>query len=273
MNEKLKIGIGSYTYTWAIGIPGYDTENPMSAFDLMEKAVVLKARVVQFADNMPLHDFSDEELNRILSFAQMNNLQIEVGAKGLFSENLARYIDIAEKLNSAILRIVIDEKSYTPSPEQVVKVIRPFIPKLESGEIKLAIENHDRLKCGEFVYIVEACNSPFVGICLDTVNSLGVPEGTEQVMHELLPYTVNLHIKDFQIERLGHKMGFKVEGTPAGKGKLGIPSLLDKLRKLGKCKTAILELWTPFGSDLKTTTATENKWAVESMNYLNTLIQ
>lgn len=265
----MKIGIGSYTYTWAIGVPGYDTENPMSAFDLMEKAVILKAQVVQFADNMPLHTYSRESLNNILSFAQERNLQIEVGTKGLFPENLETYIDIAKMLSSKILRIVTDEKDYTPSPEQIVEIIRPFISQLESYGIKLAIENHDRLKCREFVYIINMCNSLNVGICLDTVNSLGVPEGTEQVINELLPYTVNLHIKDFQIERLDHKMGFKVEGTPAGKGKLGIASLLRELEAIGKCDSAILELWTPFEPDLKTTINRESLWATESMNYLN----
>lgn len=267
----MKIGIGSYTYTWAIGVPGYETENPMSAFDLMEKAVMLDAQVVQFADNTPLHSYSDAELKKILTFAIEKKLQIEVGTKGLFAENLERYIEIASEMNSKILRIVIDDKEYTPSLDEIVKIIRPFISRLESSGIKLAIENHDRLKCGEFVHIIRECNSPNVGICLDTVNSLGVPEGTEQVLNELLPYTVNLHIKDFQIQRLDHKMGFKVEGTPAGRGKLGIPFILKRIKELQKCESAILELWTPFSSNLEDTIATEESWAIESMNYLNQL--
>lgn len=269
--SKMKIGIGSYTYTWAIGVPGYDTETPMSAFDLMEKAFKLNARVVQFADNMPLHIYSNKELNNILSFAQARSLQVEVGTKGLFSDNLKKYINIARTVNSKIVRVVIDDNDYTPSPAEAVKIIRPFVPQLESHGIKLAIENHDRLKCSEFVYIINECNSPNIGICLDTVNSLGVPEGTEQVINELSPFTVNLHIKDFQIERLSHKMGFKVEGTPAGKGRLNIPYLLSKIQPLGKCDRAILELWTPFSSDIATTIAKEESWAIESMKYLNQL--
>ena len=267
----MKIGIGSYTYTWAIGVPDYKTENPMSAFGLMKKATELEAQVVQFADNMPLHIYSNKKLDEILSFANDRKLQIEVGTKGLLAENLERYIDITKVMNSDILRMVIDDKNYTPSLEQIVKIIRPFVPQLESYGIKLAIENHDRLKCWEFVHIINMCNSPNVGICLDTVNSLGVPEGMEQVINDLLPYTVNLHIKDFQIERLDHKMGFKVEGTPAGQGKLNIPLLLNKLEPLKKCKSAILELWTPFDSDMKSTIAREEVWAVESMNFLKQL--
>ncbi len=271
MKTGIQIGIGSYTYTWAIGVPGYEPGNPLSAYGLMEKAERLNARVVQFADNMPLHTYSKEDLNNIFCFAQKRKLQIEVGTKGLFSENLEKYISISESLHAKILRIIIDDKDYTPSLEQIVNIIRPFIPHLESRGIKLAIENHDRLKCRDFAYIINKCSSSNVGICLDTVNSLGVPEGTEQVINELLPFAVNLHIKDFQIERLDHKMGFKVEGTPAGKGKLGILQLLEKARKYGWCHSAILELWTPFTTDIKSTIAKEEAWAVESMNFLNQL--
>lgn len=271
-NQPLEIGIGSYTYTWAIGVSGYEAEAPMTAFELIAKASELDVTVVQFADNIPLDSFSDEKLLEMLQFAKRKSIKLEVGSKGLTPECLKRYIAIAQTLHSGILRFVIDENDYQPSPEQVVNIIRPFIPALEVANLCLALENHDRLKAVEFVQIIKACNSPYVGICLDTVNSLGIPEGTSEVIRELLPYTVNLHVKDFIIERLEHKMGFKVEGVPAGKGKLNIPFLMQELRDLGKCKTAILELWTPFGTTLEETIARENNWAIESIFYLNQLI-
>lgn len=267
----MKIGIGSYTFTWAIGVPGYGLENPMSVFELIERTFQLKAQVVQLADNIELERFSKAELNDIASYASHRGLDIEIGAKGLTGNRLDTYISIAKVFNSRILRFVIDDVGYTPSVEEVINNIRPFLARLESDGIKLAIENHDRLKCKEFVHIINKCDSPNVGICLDTVNSLGVPEGTEQVIEELLPYTLNLHIKDFVIERLKHKMGFKVEGRPAGKGMLNVESLLGKLKEKGRCESAILELWTPFGPDIKTTIERENSWAVESMGYLNQL--
>ena len=268
-HRRLEIGIGSYTYTWAIGVPGYAVAVPMTAFGLIEKASELSAKVVQFADNMPLDGFSDEKLLELFQFAQSQSIKLEVGSKGLTSERLKRYIAVAQALHSDILRFVIDENDYRPSPEQVVDIIRPYFPVLEAANIRLALENHDRSKAVEFVQIIQACNSPYVGICLDTVNSLGVPEGTGEVIRELLPYTVNLHVKDFIIERFYHKLGFKVEGVPAGKGKLDIPFLMRELSALGKCKTAILELWTPWGDTVEETIARENQWAVESMIYLN----
>ena len=82
-----------------------------------------------------------------------------------------------------------------------------------------------------------------VGICLDCVNSLGAGEGLEWVSSVLIPYTVNLHIKDFTIQRFSHKMGFTVTGSPTGKGMTNVPRLLEKLAKYDRCKSAVLEQW------------------------------
>lgn len=271
MGNRLQIGIGSYTFTWSVGVPGYANKSPLSAFDLIEKASELKAEVVQFADNLALENYSRDELIRILSFAGERSIAIEVGARELTRERLEMYTEITRFLHADILRFIIDGKDYEPSPEAIIEVIRPHIPILEKAKVRLALENHDRLTCAEFSSIVEACNSPFVGICLDTVNSLGVPEGTSEVINALSPFTLNLHVKDFSIGRLDHKMGFKVEGTPAGEGKLDIAGLLGRLSIMGKCSSAILELWTPFGPTLEDTIARENEWACRSMQYLRQL--
>ncbi len=240
----------------------------MSAFDLIEKASELKAEVVQFADNLALENYSQDELIKLLSFAEKRAIAIEVGAKGLTPERLKIYTDIAVLLHAEILRFIIDGNNYEPLPDTVIEVIRPCIPILEKAKVRLALENHDRLKSTEFLSIIKACDSPFVGICLDTVNSLGIPEGMVEVINVLSPYTLNLHVKDFTVGRLDHKMGFKVEGTPAGEGKLDIVGLLGKLSVMGKCNSAILELWTPFGPTLEDTIARENEWACKSMQYL-----
>ena len=44
-----------------------------------------------------------------------------------------------------------------------------------------------------------------------SVNSIGAGEGFEMVSEILIPYTINLHIKDFAIFRAVHKMGFTIE--------------------------------------------------------------
>ena len=111
-----------------------------------------------------------------------------------------------------------------------------------------------------------------MGICLDTVNSFGALEGPEVVVEALAPYTVNLHVKDFIIRRANHMMGFAIEGTPAGQGRLDIPWLLERLRAAGRDPNAIIELWTPPEPDLAATIAKEDAWARESVAYMRSVL-
>jgi hypothetical protein len=83
---------------------------------------------------------------------------------------------------------------------------------------------------------------------------------------------INLHVKDFQIARPDHKMGFTVEGRPAGEGRLDVPWLLERLRGVGRAPNVILELWTPAQDTLQETIALEDDWARSSVGYLRALI-
>jgi sugar phosphate isomerase/epimerase len=168
--------------------------------------------------------------------------------------------------------MVIDSKDFEPDKITIISIIRELLPEFKKRNIRLAIENHDRLKASEFEDILQSVGSDFVGICLDSVNSMGAGEGFETVSEILLPYTINLHVKDFIIHRVSHKMGFVIEGTPAGKGMLNIRKLTESLSALNRCNSAILELWTPPEPGIEETIIKEDKWAEESMRYLKTII-
>jgi sugar phosphate isomerase/epimerase len=154
----------------------------------------------------------------------------------------------------------------------VKSILKDLLPEFQRTGIKLAIENHDRLKAREFEEIILSAGSEWIGICLDSVNSMGAGEGFGTVADILIPYTVNLHIKDFTVSRLPHKMGFAIEGRPAGKGMLDIPGLIERTSETGICRSAILELWTPPETELQDTILKEQEWADVSINYLKKII-
>jgi sugar phosphate isomerase/epimerase len=255
-------GISSYTYTWAIGVPDQEPENPMTVFQLIEKAAEFGIHVVQI---------SETELMAIRSFAADLNIRIEVGAKRMTAENLDRYIQIAAFFESPIVRFVIDGPDFEPGIEEINRIIKGAIPALEEKKIILAIENHDRFKAAEFAEMVHQSGSAFVGICLDSVNSMGAGEGLETVIEKLAPLTVNLHVKEFSVKRVFHKMGFVIKGCPLGEGMLPVPELLEKVSDL--CQTAILEQWTPPEDTLEKTIEKEALWAEMSIKYLKNLLK
>lgn len=266
----MQAGISTYTYTWAIGVPGSIPEKPMTVFELIETSCALDVKVVQIADNLPLENFSVPELEQIKKFADDRGIRIEVGARWMTFDRLKMYLNIARIMNSSILRFVIDGPGFEPSLDEIHSIIQLIVPELEKSNICLVIENHDRLLSREFVEIVQKSGSKYVGICLDTVNSMGAGEGLETVIGLLAPYTMNLHVKEFSIRRVSHKMGFIIEGVPLGKGMLPVAELIQKVSS--HCQSAILEQWTPPEPTIQETIKKESEWAKESIIYLKSVL-
>lgn len=264
----MKLGIGSYTFPWAIGVPGYPAARPMNAFDLLERAHLLGAEVVQYCDNLPLTALSDSERSELGQKAQKYGIEIEIGTRGIAVENLRENLELAHFFGSPFVRVVIDKGQDEPGPATVVARLRPL--QAEFGTVKLGIENHDRFPAEVLRWMVEELGPDWVGIVLDTVNSLGAAEGTEYVVETLAPYTINLHVKDFRVRRASHGMGFAVEGISAGAGMLDIPWLLKRVRPQ---VNAILELWTPPQNNVEETVRLEHTWAESGMQYLRQVVK
>jgi sugar phosphate isomerase/epimerase len=267
----MRLGIGTYTYTWAVGVPGHMPDERLTAADLVKKTNAAGLRCLQIADNLPLEQLTTEQRHELAELAQGRRVAIEVGARRMTGEHLSRLIDMAAFFGSHTLRFVIDGPGYEPSVDDVVGVIREALPRLREAGVRLAIENHDRLLAEEFREIVKRTDEEQVGICLDSVNSMGAGEAVREVARVLAPYALNLHLKDFTVRRVSHMMGFVVEGTPAGQGMLDIPWLLEEVESHGRCESAILELWTPPESDAAKTVAKEARWAEDSLRYLKPL--
>jgi len=269
----MRLGLSSYTYTWAVGVPGSMPLKPLSAYDLVDKAAKSGLKLVQIADNLSLEMMNENELISLREYAKGKGVEIEMGGRGLTPEHTIKCLEAAKLLNSPILRMVIDGAGYEPELNSVISIIKELLPEFKSGNIKLAIENHDRFKAREFEKIILRVGSEWVGICLDSVNSMGAGEGFEEVSKILLPYTINLHVKDFTIRRVSHKMGIIIEGAPAGKGMLNIRELINKLYFTDSCQSAILELWTPPEKEIEATIMKEETWADESIEYLKTIFK
>jgi sugar phosphate isomerase/epimerase len=244
----------------------------MSVAGFLDFAKELGLDLVQVADNLPLHSLSTSEFARFQQHAFDLGIDIEVGTRGIARDHLRTYLDIARVLDSPILRIVVDTPDHHASPDEVVTACRDVRSDLEIADIVLAIENHDRFTSLDLVRIIEEIGSDHVGICLDTVNSFGALEGPDQVIKTLGPYTANLHVKDFQISRVDHMMGFAIVGTPAGQGRLDIPGLIEELQNFGRDPNTILELWPPLQDTVELTVELERQWAVESIRYLQRVL-
>ncbi|MFW6180449.1 MAG: sugar phosphate isomerase/epimerase family protein [Spirochaetota bacterium] len=263
----MKIGVSSYTWTWAVGIKGYEPPRPLDAFGLIEKAGKTGAAVLQLADNPPLHHLEDTALREIAAAAARTGVRLEAGTRGIEPGHLARYLQIAGVLGSPLVRTITHRLD-----EEAASMLREVLPDYEVAGVCIALENHDEHTTGELAGFVDRMGSRSLGVCLDTVNSFAALEPPRVVVQTLAPYTVNLHVKDFDVVRVGHQLGFSIEGRPAGEGRLDIPWMVRRLQAAGRDPSAILELWTPFSGDIRDTVRTEDAWAARSLEYLRGVI-
>jgi len=265
----MRLGISSYTFPWAIGVPGYPSpHNPLGARDLLRKAKALGADVVQICDNLPLHQMDRDELRELRDAARDMGMAIQVGTRGVGPDRLRDYLEVANLSGAKLLRTTIHSANLRPTIEQAAASLREVLPQFAEAGIAIALENHESYRSRELAQLVEGVNSPYLGICLDTVNSFGALEGPAQTIAELAPHAINLHVKDFDVVRVENQMGFAIVGRPAGEGRLDVEWLFDRVRQEGKEPDAILELWTPFADNVENTMLMEEEWASRSMRFL-----
>jgi sugar phosphate isomerase/epimerase len=250
-------------------VPGYPLQpKPITPADLVGKAAALGVRLLQIADNLPLYRLADSELAALDERAAGLHIVIELGVRGCDPESLRASVRQAQLLRAPLIRILLDRNHDEPSPDEIVARLQVVLPELERAGITLAIENHDRFRAQTLRRIAERVGHERVGICFDTANSFGCLEGPDAVLAVLAPHVVNLHLKDFVVRRVPHKMGFTIEGRPAGQGQLDIPALLSNLRAAGRNPNVVLELWPPAETSVAASIEKEAVWARESVRYL-----
>jgi sugar phosphate isomerase/epimerase len=264
----MQIGLGSYAYAWSIGVPGHLPVVPMNAMGLLDEAERLGVGLIQVCDNLPLAQLSPADLDQFEARSRAANIAVELGTQGIAADHLRLYLGLARRFGCSFLRVVVDSPGDEPSADEVVARLRAVLPDFMAADVRLAIENHDRFTSDTLAWIVQELGPSWVGICLDTVNSFGAMEGPQTVVQNLAEFTLCLHVKDFTIRRMSHRMGFVLEGCPAGRGRLEVPWLLDQLASSLHRFNLILENWVPPSKNLEETILLEHAWAEEGVRYL-----
>jgi sugar phosphate isomerase/epimerase len=240
----------------------------MTALDLLERARKMDVKVVQIGPNLPLDKLCAQELTTLVQRAQQWGIELEVGTRGVLTDHLRCWIAIAKELGASLLRSVPEVgEGITPPSQELVQLLRDIHPDLARAGVRLALEN-GKIQAAQLSAILNTVASPWIGVTLDTANSLAISEGTEQVVRTLARHTMCLHVKDFVVQRFWHMMGFTVEGRPAGRGQMNFPWILEQVRDAGTTANAILELWPPEQKTLHETIALEQAWTIESVAYL-----
>ena len=96
----MKLGLSSYTYGWAVGVPGREPAVPLDEHGLLEKARALGLNLLQMGDNLTLHTFSSSRLQEFSSAAKSQRTELEIGARRLAPEELRALCGFAQLCRS-----------------------------------------------------------------------------------------------------------------------------------------------------------------------------
>ena len=267
---EMRAGVGSFAFGWA-------TAHASPPFD--EQGLLAFARrhavpVVQIADNIPVHTWPSERLDRLVAEAgrAQGGYRAWRARADCMSTSCATLTcagGVARGCSASSPTLTRTE----PSPDDLIAVMRNAVPALSAAGVTVALENHDRFSAISLRHIIDSVASPYVGICLDTANSLGAGEGLREILDTLAPLTVNMHVKDVRIARLPHMMGFTVEGRPLGEGQLPIAEAIAGVRRHGRCRSVILEAWTPPAPTIAETIERERTSAESSIERLKAILR
>lgn len=130
-------------------------------------------------------------------------------------------------------------------------------PAARAAGVKLAVENHKDFRTDELVDLLKGLASPWVGVCVDTGNSIALLEDPAATIAALAPLAFTVHLKDMGLEDAPD--GFRLSEVPLGTGLLDLPAVVAALRKGNPRIRFQLEMMTR--DPLSVPCLTERYWA------------
>ncbi len=169
------------------------------------------------------------------------------------------------RLHAKIMRVALDEEDSHMAVPDLAEQLRHLLDKARAAGMRIAIENHFNYPSPRMVELLDTINDDTLGVCLDVANSICANEWPEETIKMLAPYTINLHLKDYEITPDPYGVGFRIHGTPLGQGRAPIPWILDQLTHCPADMSVLLEHWLPLGTGLEEARAQEQPWIEQTV--------
>jgi sugar phosphate isomerase/epimerase len=115
-------------------------------------------------------------------------------------------------------------------------------PVVEKVGVRLAIENHKDWRADDLVRIIQRANSPQIGVCVDTGNSIALLEEPHEVVEALASLAFTTHFKDMGVAE--YPGGFLLSEVPLGKGFLDLGRIIRLLSEKNPAIRLNLEMIT-----------------------------
>jgi sugar phosphate isomerase/epimerase len=181
-------------------------------------------------------------------------------------EHFAAEVRTAKACGASVVRTVLMEgrryeifdsaAAFRKASEQARQALLLAKPIVERHDVRLAVENHKDLESKALIDLLKVVDSPQIGTCVDTGNSLALLEPPLETVEALAPYAFSTHLKDLGVEEYAD--GFLMSEMPLGTGFLDLPRIVEVLRQAKGRPRLNLEMITR--DPLKIPCLTERYW-------------
>ena len=130
-------------------------------------------------------------------------------------------------------------------------------PILKKHRVRIAVENHKDWLVPELVEWLRRISSEYVGVCVDTGNSIALLEDPMEVVEAYAPFAASTHLKDMGVQE--YEDGFLLSEVPLGEGFLNLKQIIRVLTEKNPQIQFNLEMITR--DPLKVPCLTDRYWA------------
>jgi len=148
-------------------------------------------------------------------------------------------------------------KEYAAFAEGSLASLRLAEPVMARHKATLAVENHKDFRTDELIDQLKAVASEFIGVCVDTGNSIALLERPSETAGALAPWAASCHLKDMGVEESAD--GFLLSEVPLGDGFLDLAGIVGALKKARPAIRFSLEMITR--DPLRIPCLTDDYWA------------
>jgi sugar phosphate isomerase/epimerase len=179
----------------------------------------------------------DDQLDRVYAWGHPDGL--EGGTNREAYKEMVQSFEHASQIGARVMRVVgsslmFRHQPHEPQLERLTAMFREAVKVAESWGIKMAVENHIDFTADEMVRLLDAVDSPFLGINFDTGNFLRLLDDPLRGMEKLAPRVYATHIKDLKVQKgVPANEWYFFSSTPVGDGVVDNQKLVQMLADAG----------------------------------------
>ncbi|MFJ3666938.1 sugar phosphate isomerase/epimerase family protein [Streptomyces sp. NPDC090106] len=261
-------GISTYAYFWRHSARA---PRPMTLTEMLTDTAELGGQVFQICDYAPIEAYDRAQLADVRATAHDLGLELELGTRGVRTEHLTKYLDMAGELGVSLVRSMLHVPDHKPDPAEATALLKESVARYEDAGVTLGLETYEQVATDDLVAVVRGVDSDRLGVVLDPGNSVARLERPVDVVTATAAHVVNIHVKDFAFSRRDGWVGFTYAGIPLGEGLLDYDGMIAAVAaaRPGRRINQIVEHWLPWQDEGYDVTARlEHQWTQHSINTL-----